>query len=75
MNANVSRRATRRNRLKCSGSRSSPNVTACSSRLTASSILRRRPDATISVIVGPECVSRVFDIAGVRDVLPFEPTP
>jgi hypothetical protein len=34
-----------------------------------------RPDATISVIDGPQSVSRVLEIAGVRDALPFEPTP
>ena len=34
-----------------------------------------RPDATISVVDGPQSVSRVLEIAGVRDALPFEPTP
>ena len=34
-----------------------------------------RPDATVSVIDGPRCVARVLDIAGARDVLPFEPAP
>jgi anti-anti-sigma factor len=32
----------------------------------------RRTDARVTVIDGPEVVSRVFDLAGMRDVLPFE---
>ncbi len=32
----------------------------------------RRDDARITVVDGPLAVSRVFDLAGVRDVLPFE---
>jgi anti-anti-sigma factor len=35
----------------------------------------RRGDARITVIDGPPPVSRVFDLAGVRDVLPFEAAP
>jgi anti-anti-sigma factor len=31
-----------------------------------------RTDAQVTVIDGCEAVSRVFDLAGVRDVLPFE---
>jgi anti-anti-sigma factor len=31
-----------------------------------------RPDAMISVIAGPPCVMRVLDIAGVRELVPFE---
>ena len=34
-----------------------------------------RQDASITVIDGPETVSRVFDLAGVRKVLAFQPTP
>jgi|tagenome__1003787_1003787.scaffolds.fasta_scaffold19890347_2 anti-sigma B factor antagonist len=33
-----------------------------------------RRDVRITVIDGPELVSRVFDLAGVRDALPFETT-
>jgi anti-anti-sigma factor len=32
-----------------------------------------RPDASITVIDGPQRVSRVIDLAGVRDLLAFEP--
>jgi anti-anti-sigma factor len=32
-----------------------------------------RPDAAVSVIAGPPFVTRVLDIAGVRDLLHFEP--
>jgi anti-sigma B factor antagonist len=31
-----------------------------------------RPDAAISVIAPPERVNRVFELAGVQDLLPFE---
>jgi anti-anti-sigma factor len=31
-----------------------------------------RKDARITVIDGPNAVSRLFDLAGVRDILPFE---
>ena len=34
-----------------------------------------RPDATISVLVGRTPVHRVFEIAGVRDILHLEPAP
>ena len=34
-----------------------------------------RHDAAVSVIPGSRIVTRVLDIAGVRDVLPFEPAP
>ena len=34
-----------------------------------------RRDAAVSVIPGPRCVARVLDLAGVRDVLRFEPAP
>jgi anti-anti-sigma factor len=34
-----------------------------------------RKDARITVIDGPRPVSRVFDLAGVREVLPFETMP
>jgi anti-sigma B factor antagonist len=34
-----------------------------------------RPDATISVLVGRTSVHRVFEIAGVRDILHLQPTP
>lgn len=34
-----------------------------------------RRDAAVSVISGPRCVTRVLDVAGVRDALPFEPAP
>jgi anti-sigma B factor antagonist len=32
----------------------------------------RRTDAQITLIDGPEVVSRLFDLAGVREILPFE---
>lgn len=35
----------------------------------------RRPDVRITVIDGPPAVSRVFDLAGVREVLSFEAAP
>ena len=31
-----------------------------------------RPDARITLVDGPDVVSRVFDLAGVRAILPFE---
>ncbi len=31
----------------------------------------RRPDATVRLIDGPPAVARIFDLAGVREVLPF----
>ena len=34
-----------------------------------------RSDVTVSVIDGSRAVSRVFDIAGVREAIRFEPTP
>lgn len=34
-----------------------------------------RPDAAISVIVGRPSMRRIFDIAGVLDVVRLEPTP
>ena len=34
-----------------------------------------RRDAHVTVIDGPKQVARVFDLAGVRDVLPFETAP
>jgi anti-anti-sigma factor len=34
-----------------------------------------RPDAAISVIAGRKCVDRVLELAGVRNVLHFEPAP
>jgi anti-anti-sigma factor len=34
-----------------------------------------RSDVTISVIDGSRAVSRVFDVAGVRDAIRFEPAP
>jgi anti-anti-sigma factor len=34
-----------------------------------------REDAHITVIDGPRPVSRVFDLAGVREALPFETMP
>jgi anti-anti-sigma factor len=34
-----------------------------------------RTDARITVIDGPAIVSRLFDLAGIRDVLPFEAAP
>jgi anti-anti-sigma factor len=37
--------------------------------------LTARSDVTITVIDGCESVGRVFDLAGVRDVLPFEGAP
>jgi anti-anti-sigma factor len=35
----------------------------------------QRTDARFTVIDGPPAVSRVFDVAGVREVLPFETAP
>jgi anti-sigma B factor antagonist len=34
--------------------------------------LARREDGRIGVIDGPQAVSRVFELSGARDVLPFE---
>jgi anti-anti-sigma factor len=34
-----------------------------------------REDAVVTFIDGPERVSRVFDLAGIRHVLTFEPSP
>jgi anti-anti-sigma factor len=34
-----------------------------------------REDAVVTLIDGPERVSRVFDVAGIRHVLTFEPAP
>lgn len=34
-----------------------------------------RDDAQITVIDGVECVSKLFDLAGVRQVVPFEAAP
>jgi anti-anti-sigma factor len=34
-----------------------------------------RTDARITVIDGPPAVSRLFDLTGTRDLLPFETTP
>jgi anti-anti-sigma factor len=35
----------------------------------------RRTDARITLIDGSDIVSRVFDLTGVRELLPFEPAP
>lgn len=35
----------------------------------------RRPDATVQVIDGANPVARLFDLTGLRDVLPFVPPP